>query len=84
MLIGAVATAGKARAVGWVAVIGAGVEKGFSLRCVVAALDAIEAVSEPRSAAIPSEGAGKFPSVASARLMGTGYGHETVSTPEEP
>lgn len=48
---------------------GAGIERGLGLGCVVAALEAVQTVAEPRRAAIPAKGASELASVAGAGLM---------------
>jgi hypothetical protein len=62
-----------------VTAFGTGVENSFRLWCVIAALDAIKTVAEPRATAIPAKGAGELPSVALAGLVWAG--HDTVVEP---
>lgn len=81
MLVGPITAARQARAVGGVAAVGADVEGGFSLRRVVAALDAVAAVAEPRASAIPAKAAGELAPVAGAGLVLAGHGNTVATAP---
>jgi hypothetical protein len=72
-LVGAVAATGQAGAVAGVGACGLGVGGGFGFGGVAPCGHAGLAVSEPRAATIPAEGAGELPSVAGAGLMGAGH-----------
>jgi hypothetical protein len=57
--------------------VGFGVEGGFGFGGIVAALEAIKAVTEPRSPPIPAQGASELPSVAGSGLVGACHGYST-------
>jgi hypothetical protein len=80
-LVGAVAAAGEARAVGGMAAVGLGVGGGFGFRGVVPSPYAVKAVAEPRASAIPAKGAGELASVAGAGLVGAGHAKMVVIAP---
>jgi hypothetical protein len=72
-LIGAVAAARQARAGGGVGAVGFGVGGGFGFGRVAGGGHALVAVTEPRTPAIPTQGASKLASVAGAGLVGAGH-----------
>jgi hypothetical protein len=78
-LVGAVAAAGEARAVGGMGAGGARVGIGFGFRGVVPPPYAVLAVANPGTATIPAERAGELASVAGAGLVGAGHGVVTVA-----
>jgi hypothetical protein len=78
-LVGAVAAAGEARAMGGMGAGGLRVGGSFGFRGVVPSPHAVGAVADPRAAAIPAEGAGELASVAGAGLVRAGHGVVTVA-----
>jgi hypothetical protein len=77
-LVGAVAAAGEAQAMGGMGAVGLRVGSSFGFRGVVPSPHAVGAIAEPRAAAIPAERAGELATVAGAGLVGTGHGVVTV------
>lgn len=69
VLVGAITAPGETGSGCGMGLAGAGIERGLGLGRVVASLDAVKTVAEPRTAAIPSEGASELPPVAGAGLM---------------
>jgi hypothetical protein len=72
-LVGAVTAPADARTGDGMGAVGLGVEGGFGFGGIVAALEAIKAVTEPRATPIPAQGASELASVAGAGLVGAGH-----------
>jgi hypothetical protein len=83
-LVGAVTAAGEARAGAGVGAFGLGVEGGFGFGGIAACGHALVAVAEPRSPAIPVQGASKLASVAGAGLVRASHGSEIVKVSKPP
>ena len=80
-LVGAVAAAGEARAMGGMGAVGLRVGGGFGFRGIVPSPHAVKAVAEPRPAAIPAEGASELASVAGAGLVRASHVSATSAIP---
>jgi hypothetical protein len=80
-LVGAIAAAGEARAVGGMTAVGLGVGGGFGFWGIVPCPYAVKAVAEPRESAIPAEGAGELASVDGAGLVKAGHAKMVVMAP---
>ena len=78
-MVGAVAAAGEARAVGGVGKLGLGVGGSFGFAGVAAISDAVLAVAEPRASAIPAQGASKLASIAGAGLVEADHSETMIS-----
>lgn len=64
--------------------VAASVESGLGFGRVVAALEAIKALTEPRATAIPTKGASKLPPITGAGLVSTIHGADTITSSKVP